>query len=120
MKLPAKILVEKDITIDCFGCDHCKPTYPQKKQVFGLIKTIDWEKAGNYCDQLGIPLTKEQVNLADMTAKDCPCHFTKWSQTNTDYEITYDMFKLTLQAGDVIAEIVMEQSVSDNKTENEK
>ncbi len=123
MKLNATISVDKEVQIDCFGCDsfHDK-TVTIKEGFLGIGKKTELKF---YCAKLfkgedHLELTSYQANAYNMQPSECPCKFLQWSQTNTDYEITEDVFKLTLRAGCVLAEPVMAgQLDADDKTKQE-
>ena len=100
------------ITVDCFGCDHCKDRivvtkkYPVvgsvvfQKLTGGLI-SVGKSRFEFYCSLLNVTLSDHQVNAFDLKPEECPCHFKNWRQTNSELVEFIDVptYRFSLSSG---------------------
>lgn len=112
--MKTKFLIPVTVTriVDCRGCDHCheQTRVLSRSRLFGLYNQKLEEDTVYRCKKLDCPLSSVTVENEGMTPEECPCGFKDWQQTNTDYELTEEVF--TIRFKDSIN--------SDNKTKGEK
>jgi hypothetical protein len=116
------ITYKNKVTIDCFGCDYEETEFIPLglRDRLKSIKTLlsyKPEYCVHRCKALSIELSEKQLNVYDMTKEECPCHFEKWQQTNSDLAdfIEVPTYQFNLIDGKIIQTITSSTSSGEEK-----
>lgn len=103
MKAKCIVPIEVERSIACFWCDHCiHLTRKEKKTWREWLKDLETDFSREKIIYLNYFCTLLKKDIDDPENEDpekCPCKFEKWEQTNDQYELEYEQFKLIFRNG---------------------